>query len=181
MRAVQAAIGCEERLADAPDERRHVKRAVAAAPGEPGEYDAIKTQVRGSSTEKPVHCKIRPMSLALGSRLAGYELTGHLGAGGMGEVYQATDTKLKRKVAIKVLPEAFATDPDRVARFHREAQAVAALNHSGIAAIYDLAEAGGTTFLVLELIDGETLASGSRRPAADEAGHRETDEAPGPF
>jgi len=111
------------------------------------------------------------MSLALGSRLGGYELTAHLGAGGMGEVYLATDTKLKRQVAIKVLPEAFAADPDRVARFHREAQAVAALNHSGIAAIYDLAEAGGTTFLVLELIDGETLAErlASGPLAADEA------------
>ena len=106
------------------------------------------------------------MSLALGSRLGGYELTAHLGAGGMGEVYQATDTKLKRKVAIKVLPDAFAADPDRVARFHREAQAVAALNHSGIAAIYDLAEAGGTTFLVLELVEGETLAQRlASRPA----------------
>ena len=89
----------------------------------------------------------------------------------MGEVYQATDTKLKRKVAIKVLPEAFAANPDRVARFHREAQAVAALNHSGIAAIYDLAEAGGTTFLVLELVEGETLAQRlARGPlAVDEA------------
>src|SRR5687768_15693235 len=76
----------------------------------------------------------------------------------MGEVFLAQDTKLKRRVAIKVLPEAAASDPDRVARFHREAEAVAALNHPGIAAIYDLAQSHGTTFLVLEFVEGETLA-----------------------
>jgi serine/threonine protein kinase len=76
----------------------------------------------------------------------------------MGEVFLAHDTTLKRRVAIKVLPAAYAQDPDRLARFHREAQAVAALNHPNIAAIYDLEEAEGTTFLVLELVEGETLA-----------------------
>src|SRR5262245_15558279 len=81
----------------------------------------------------------------------------------MGEVYLALDTRLNRKVAIKVLPEAYASDPERIARFHREAQAVAALNHSGIAAIYDVAEAEGTRFLVLELIEGDTLADRIRR------------------
>src|SRR5687767_6418866 len=85
----------------------------------------------------------------------------------MGEVFLAQDTKLQRRVAIKVLPEASAGDPDRVARFHREAEAVAALNHPGIAAIYDFAESGGTTFLVLELVEGETLAQRlSRGPLA---------------
>jgi serine/threonine protein kinase len=81
----------------------------------------------------------------------------------MGEVYRAQDTKLNRQVAIKVLPEAYASDPDRVARFHREAQAVAALNHPSIAAIYELAESGDTKFLVLELIEGDTLADRLRR------------------
>ena len=111
------------------------------------------------------------MSLTVGSRLGSHEILGLLGAGGMGEVFLAEDTKLKRRVAIKVLPAAAAGDPDRVARFHREAQAVAALNHPGIAAIYDLAESNGTTFLVLELIDGETLAERLRRGplAVDEA------------
>jgi Tol biopolymer transport system component len=98
------------------------------------------------------------MSLASGSRLGSHEILGLLGAGGMGEVYLAHDTKLNRRVAIKVLPEAYASDPERIARFHREAQAVAALNHGGIAAIYDFAEADGTRFLVLELIEGDTLA-----------------------
>src|SRR5688500_20330592 len=83
----------------------------------------------------------------------------------MGEVYLALDTKLNRRVAIKVLPETYASDPDRIARFHREAQAVAALNHSGIAAIYDLGDADGAKFLVLELIEGDTLADRLRRGA----------------
>jgi len=103
------------------------------------------------------------VQLDTGSRLGTYEIIGLLGAGGMGEVYRATDTKLNRQVAIKVLPEVYASDPDRVARFHREAQAVAALNHTNIAAIYDLAESGETKFLVLELIEGDTLADRIRR------------------
>ena len=103
------------------------------------------------------------MALTTGSRLGTHEIIGLLGAGGMGEVYRALDTKLNRQVAIKVLPEAYASDPDRVARFHREAQAVAALNHPNIAAIYDLAESDGTKFLVLELIEGDTLADRLRR------------------
>src|SRR5262249_28354746 len=98
------------------------------------------------------------MSLTPGTRLGAFEVVATLGAGGMGEVFRAQDTKLNRQVAIKVLPEAYASDPDRVARFHREAQAVAALNHPNIAAIYDLAESGDTKFLVLELIEGDTLA-----------------------
>ncbi|HUG12128.1 MAG TPA: protein kinase, partial [Opitutaceae bacterium] len=98
------------------------------------------------------------MSISPGTTLGTHEIVGLLGAGGMGEVYRARDTKLNRQVAIKVLPDAYASDPDRVTRFHREAQAVAALNHPNIAAIYDLAEHGSTKFLVLELIEGETLA-----------------------
>ena len=81
-----------------------------------------------------------------------------LGKGGMGEVYQAKDRKLGRDVAIKVLPEEFAKDADRVARFQREAKLLASLNHPNIAAIYGLEESGGTNFLVLELVEGETLA-----------------------
>ncbi len=76
----------------------------------------------------------------------------------MGQVYQATDTKLNRQVALKILPEAFATDPDRLARFQREAQVLASLNHPGIAAIYGIEEQEGTRALVLELVEGPTLA-----------------------
>ena len=80
------------------------------------------------------------MSLSAGTRLGPYEVTAQIGVGGMGEVYRATDTKLKRQVAIKVLPESLAADPDRLARFQREAEVLASLNHPHIAAIYGLEE-----------------------------------------
>jgi eukaryotic-like serine/threonine-protein kinase len=96
--------------------------------------------------------------LAAGLRLGPYEILGPLGAGAMGEVYRASDTKLNRNVALKVLPERFALDPDRLARFTREAQLLATLNHPNIAAIYGLEESNGAQALVLELVDGPTLA-----------------------
>jgi serine/threonine protein kinase len=95
----------------------------------------------------------------IGTKLAHYEITSHLGTGGMGEVYQATDPKLGRSVAIKLLPAAFAQDAERVARFEREARVLASLNHPNIAAIYSLEESGGRKILVLELVEGETLAA----------------------
>src|SRR5882762_9565743 len=98
------------------------------------------------------------MSLRVGTQLGSLEITGLLGRGGMGEVYRARDLKLKREVAIKILPEEFSRDPDRVSRFQREAEVLASLNHTHIAAIYDLEEAEGSRFLVLEFVDGETLA-----------------------
>src|SRR5512145_2856289 len=98
------------------------------------------------------------MSLTAGTRLGAYEITGSLGAGGMGEVYRATDTNLKRAVAIKVLPESVATDRDRLARFQREAEVLASLNHPNIAAIYGLERSNGVTALVMELVEGPTLA-----------------------
>ena len=99
----------------------------------------------------------------IGRTFAHYEIKARLGAGGMGEVYQATDTKLGRSVAIKILPDKFASDPDRVARFGREAKMLAALNHPNIAAIYGLEESDATHFLVLELAEGETLADRLQR------------------
>src|SRR5829696_2471185 len=98
------------------------------------------------------------MPLAAGTRLGPYEITGSLGAGGMGEVYRARDTKLNRDVAIKVLPELFAADPDRLARFTREAQMLAALNHTNIAHIHGLEDVGGLRALAMELVDGEDLS-----------------------
>ena len=98
------------------------------------------------------------MSLAGGSRLGSYEILSVLGAGGMGEVYRARDTRLGRLVAIKVLPPAFVADPERVARFQREAKVLASLNHPHIAAIYGLDEADGVQALVMELVEGEDLA-----------------------
>jgi len=94
------------------------------------------------------------MSLGPGARLGTYEIVSAIGAGGMGEVYRARDTRLQRDVAIKVLPDTFAADPDRLARFEREAQLLASLNHPHIGAIYGLEERA----LVLELVEGETLA-----------------------
>ena len=99
------------------------------------------------------------MALEVGSRIAHYDVTALIGEGGMGQVYQATDTKLNRQVALKILPEAFATDPDRLARFQREAQVLASLHHAGIAVIYGLEESGDTRALVLELVEGPTLAA----------------------
>ena len=98
------------------------------------------------------------MALTAGSRLGPYEIAAQIGVGGMGEVYQATDTKLKRQVAIKVLPASVAANAERLARFQREAEVLASLNHPNIAAIYGLEDAGGTKALVMELVEGPTLA-----------------------
>jgi len=98
------------------------------------------------------------MPLVAGTRLGVYEIGAPLGAGGMGEVYRAHDTKLGRGVAIKVLTEAFAFDPDRIGRFEREAKVLASLNHPYIAALHGMEESGGRHFLVMELVEGETLA-----------------------
>src|SRR5689334_15912982 len=97
------------------------------------------------------------MSPAIPSRLGPYELLARVGAGGMGEVYRARDTRLARDVAIKVLPEAFASDPERLARFEREARAAAALNHPNILAVYDIGVHDGGPYVVSELLEGQTL------------------------
>ncbi len=97
------------------------------------------------------------MSLTPGTTLGPYQVTAQIGAGGMGEVYRATDTKLKREVAIKVLPDSFADHPERLSRFQREAEVLASLNHPNIAAIYGLEDSGETHALVLELVEGPTL------------------------
>jgi Tol biopolymer transport system component len=99
----------------------------------------------------------------IGTKLAHYEITSHLGSGGMGDVYEATDSKLGRSVAIKFLPEAFSHDTERVARFEREARVLASLNHSNIAAIHGLEESAERKFLVMELVEGETLAERIKR------------------
>src|SRR5436309_3725770 len=98
------------------------------------------------------------MPVSIGVQLGYHEVTALLGKGGMGQVYRARDAKLKRDVAIKILPGKFSSEPQRVSRFQREAEILASLNHPNIAAIYDLQEANGTQFLILELVDGETLA-----------------------
>ena len=98
------------------------------------------------------------MPLTPGARLGPYEILSAIGAGGMGEVYRARDTRLKRDVALKVLPQSFAHDPDRLARFQREAEVLASLNHPNIAQIHGLEKSDGTITLVMELVEGPTLA-----------------------
>src|SRR5919108_178950 len=115
------------------------------------------------------------MPLSSGTRLGPYEIIAKLGEGGMGEVYRAHDAKLNRDVAIKILPPELSTHPDALARFEREAQAVAALSHPNILAIHDFGHADGTSYAVMELLEGESmrqaLASGAftTRRAADYA------------
>src|SRR5262245_7976926 len=94
----------------------------------------------------------------IGTRLAHYEITAHLGSGGMGAVYQAVDSRLGRTVAIKLLPEYFSHDPERVARFEREARVLASMNHPNVAALYGVERSGPQMLLVMELVPGETLA-----------------------
>ena len=106
----------------------------------------------------------RPSTAMVGRSLGGYSLQALLGAGGMGEVYRARDATLQRDVAIKILPRAFTSDPAWLARFEREARMLAALNHPNICAIYGFEEADGIRFLILELVEGETLATRSRIP-----------------
>jgi Tol biopolymer transport system component len=106
------------------------------------------------------------MTIAGGTKLGSYEITAEIGAGGMGEVYQAHDSKLGRDVAIKVLPEAFAHDAERLSRFQREAKMLASLNHPNIATIHGLEQSNGTQYLVMELVSGETLAERVKRDGA---------------
>ena len=95
--------------------------------------------------------------LAAGTQLGPYEILGHIGSGGMGEVYRARDPRIGREVAIKVLPAAFATDADRLRRFEQEVRAAGALNHPNILAIYDVGRHDGSPYIVSELLEGETL------------------------
>src|SRR5450755_629383 len=97
------------------------------------------------------------MAFSAGARLGSFEILSPIGAGGMGEVYRARDTKLDRDVAVKVLPESVAADPETLARFEREAKAVAALSHPNILAIHDFGNQSGIAYAVMELLEGETL------------------------
>src|SRR5437868_2432186 len=110
------------------------------------------------------------MSLSVSSRLGPYEILAPLGSGGMGEVYRAQDTRLGRDVAIKVLPQHLSTNPEVRARFEREAKTISSLNHPHICTLYDVGREGETDYLVMELVEGETLAARLTRgalPAAE--------------
>jgi eukaryotic-like serine/threonine-protein kinase len=108
---------------------------------------------------RPAHIIASLLALTPGTRLGVYEVTALLGEGGMGQVYRATDTRLKRQVAIKILPPSVAADHDRLARFQREGEVLASLNHPNIAGIYGLEESGGASALVMELVEGEELSA----------------------
>src|ERR1700680_643614 len=107
------------------------------------------------------------MALAAGTKLGSYQVTAQIGAGGMGEVYRAHDTKLRRDVAIKVLPEAFAHNSQRLARFQREAKLLASLNHTNVATIHDIEDSNGTSNLVMELVPGEMLQARIKSEGAE--------------
>jgi serine/threonine protein kinase len=112
------------------------------------------------------------LALTPGARLGPYEVTGQIGAGGMGEVYRATDSNLKRSVAIKVLPASVAGDADRLARFQREAEVLAALNHPNIGSIYGLEKTPDFTALIMELVEGDDLSQRIARGPIREADRR---------
>ncbi len=105
------------------------------------------------------------MTFKTGTKFGTYEIVEASGAGGMGEVYRATDSRLKRDIAIKVLPDAFSLDAESIARFQREAEVLASLNHPHIAAIYDLGSFGGSRFLIREFVEGDTLGDRIARGA----------------
>jgi serine/threonine protein kinase len=113
------------------------------------------------------------MSLAAGTRLGSYEIQSAIGAGGMGEVYKARDTRLDRTVAVKVLPSDV-TDPDRRVRFEREAKTIAGLNHPHVCTLHDVGDHEGSLFLVMELLEGETLKQRMLRKRMDTPGASST-------
>src|SRR4029453_18450625 len=110
------------------------------------------------------------MSLAAGTKLGPYEIVGALGAGGMGEVYKGRDTRLDRTVAIKILPDTLAADPEFPEGFDREARTISRLTHPNICTLYDVGEHQGTAFLVMELLEGETLEARCARATAKGSG-----------
>jgi Tol biopolymer transport system component len=147
-----------------PDERtRYVASECADDPSLRADVDALLAQDGATGPlDRPVwvadNLLVQPTPLPIGASIGSYRVEGILGAGGMGQVYRARDTKLGRRVALKVLPDIFAKDPERRARFQREAQVLAALNHPHIGAIHGFEDGGSVHALVLELVDGPTLA-----------------------
>ena len=119
---------------------------------------AVARQQSSKSNHSPNDAQERNHSLAPGTKLGPYEIVAALGAGGMGEVYRARDTRLERTVAIKILPAAFSADTDRLRRFEQEARSASALNHPNIVTIYELGQDGSTHYIAMELVEGQTLA-----------------------
>ena len=154
---LSAAIAGDETLRRDVDALLAADAAGAALSEWPVAAESLLAELRTASTAERAGGPAPP-GLTAGDRLGNYAVVGPLGAGGMGEVYRAHDARLGRDVAIKILPRAFTTDPERLARFEREARALAALNHPHIAGIHGIEEAGAAPALVLELVEGLTLA-----------------------
>ena len=157
-----------KKLLAAALEREPAKRAAyldqaCAEPSLRREVESLIAAHEKGDTSFMEHPAVDSEELKSGTKLGLYEIVAPIGAGGMGEVYQAHDTKLGRDVAIKVLPAAFAHDPERLSRFQREARMLASLNHPNIATIYGLEQSDGVHYLVMELVPGETLAERIRR------------------
>ena len=142
-----------------PEQRRDYLDQTCTDPALRNEVESLlAAHDRGNSSFLEEPAAATNVSLQDGTQLGQYTILSRIGAGGMGEVYRAHDVKLKRDVAIKILPQSFAKDPERLARFQREARLLASLNHPNIATIHDLEQSGDLHFLVMELIEGETLA-----------------------
>ncbi len=148
-------------LADAlertPEERSAYLEQACAEPDMRREVESLILAQEQAQTSLMAEPAAQPKELAIGSRLGTYEILARIGAGGMGEVYRARDTRLERSVAIKILPNAFSADSDRLHRFEREARSVSALNHPNIVTIYELGQDGSTHYIAMELIEGKTL------------------------
>jgi eukaryotic-like serine/threonine-protein kinase len=142
---------------DPAERARHVEALGSIDPALPARLEALlAADDRGESLQHLFQSE--PASTEPPARIGMYDVVGVLGVGGMGEVYRARDVRLQREVAIKVLPAAVTSDPERLARFEREAQILASLNHPNIAQVYGLDESGGVPALVMELVPGPTLA-----------------------
>ena len=143
------AVTCPKCHSDNPADTRFCGNCATPLPATPGKTPEALTKTIGEISWDLAKCTLIA---------AKYRILAKLGAGGMGEVYRAEDLNLNRQVAIKVPPDVFAGDPERLARFQREAKVLASLNHPNIAAIYGVEEADGKRFLILELVEGDTLA-----------------------
>ena len=141
--------------------RQEVERLLAAREKPTGDLESPIQEAAAQMFDESF--EEAPAESLIGRQLGSYHVLSKIGEGGMGEVYRALDTKLRRDVALKVLPNQFARDPERLARFRREAQLLASLNHKNIAVIYGLEESDGVHFLVLEMVEGETFAERIQR------------------
>ena len=151
--------------ADPAEHARHIAALASVDPDLASRLEALlAADARGESLQQIFEAESASDPIGHPFKVGAYVVTGVLGVGGMGEVYRARDTRLKRDVALKTLPQLVASDPGRLARFQREAEVLASLNHSNIAHVHGLEESDGTQALVMEFVDGEPLSARIARP-----------------